>query len=373
MNEDDILHLIALTYVENLGDVGIKNLVAYSSGISEIFKMKKGFLAEIPGISEAGAARMYKALRSKDIFVAAEKQLKFIHKRKARVLSFWDNDYPRRLKSCHDSPVYMFLDGNADLNAEKVLGIVGTRKPSDYGIAQTEKLVDELKGSGILIVSGMAYGIDITAHRSALRNALPTVGVVAHGLDIIYPGHHVSTAKKMLKDGGILTEFPTETNPDRENFPKRNRIVAGMCDALVIVESKIKGGSLITAEIANTYNRDVFAFPGRVGDENSEGCNAFIKRNKASLIESGSDVLYAMGWEEKQEENKKKSAQLPLLLDLKEEEKPIVEIIRNKENIHIDELAAEAGITLSKAAGILLQLEFSNIVRSLPGKMYCLY
>lgn len=370
MKDEELLHLIALTFADNLGDVTIKNLIASFGGAKEVFSAKKGHLNEVSGIGEINAKRIFDSLKDKSHLKKAEKEISFVNKRKARVLTFLDEDYPRRLKQCHDSPVLLYFDGSVNFNTEKVIGIVGTRKPTDYGILQTEKLVDELSDSGALIISGMAYGIDITAHRAALHAGLPTVGVMAHGLDLIYPGVHVSTAKKMLKNGGVLTEFPCNTNPDRENFPKRNRIVAGMCDALIVIESKLKGGSLITAEIASTYNRDVFAFPGRAGDENSEGCNAFIKSNKATLIESASDLTYAMGWDKR--ETKNKSQQIPLLLNLSKDEKLVVDLLTEKKQVHVDEIAAEAGITLSQMAALLLQLEFANIVRSLPGKMYSL-
>jgi len=199
----------------------------------------------------------------------------------------------------------LYYKGNANLNSEKIISVVGTRTPSAYGKLLTEKFISDLSQSGCLIVSGLAYGIDIAAHKNSLDNGLNTIGVLAHGLDRIYPTIHAQTAKQMVEQGGLLTEFLSETNPDKENFPKRNRIVAGMCDALVVVESKREGGSLITATIANSYNKDVFAYPGRAGDLLSEGCNGLIKTNKASLIENAADLLYLMNWNDQLKKQQK--------------------------------------------------------------------
>jgi DNA processing protein len=308
-------------------------------------------------------------VNSKAVLKRAEEEIKFIQKYKIQPLFFTDENYPARLKYCSDSPVMLYYKGNADLNKEKIIGIVGTRKPSEYGKEKTKELVEDLKSSNAIIISGLAYGVDICAHKTALDNGLETVGVLAHGLDRVYPQIHDKIAKKMIQQGGLLTDFMSGTNPDAVNFPKRNRIVAGLCDALVVVESKTKGGSLITATIAGSYNKDVFAFPGRAGDSLAEGCNGLIKRNKATLIENAADLLYAMQWEDTVKK-KKPASQTSLLLNLSDDEKIVLQVIDNKKEIHIDEMSHTTQMPISKLAGLLLQLEFSNVIKSKPGKMY---
>ncbi len=263
MQSDELQYQIGLTLMEGVGDVLAKNLIAYCGSAERIFKTSKTQLEKIPGIGSVIAGSVFK---SKNVLERAEKEMRFIETNSVKPLFFTDKDYPQRLRNCYDSPVMLYYNGNSDLNAEKIVSVVGTRTPSAYGKLMTEKFIEELKGSGCLIVSGLAYGIDITAHKAAMDNGLDTIGVLAHGLDRVYPSVHTHYAEKMIEQGGLLTEHLSETNPDRENFPKRNRIVAGMCDALVVIESKRGGGSLITATIANAYNKDVFAFPGRAGE-----------------------------------------------------------------------------------------------------------
>lgn len=357
---------IALTLIEGVGDVNAKSLLAYCGSASEIFKQKKSSLLKIPGIGEYTAKSV---VATKEIFAQAEKELKFIDKHKISVLFFTNSDYPNRLKYCSDGPILLYYKGNANLNAEKIISIVGSRKPSDYGKTITESFISELSHTNILVVSGLAYGIDVCAHKASLNANLQTIGVLAHGLDRIYPQQHANIAKKMLNQGGLLTDFMSETNPDAVNFPKRNRIVAGLCDALVVVESKRKGGSLITATIANSYNKDVFAFPGRANDELSEGCNGLIKQNKATLIESAADLLYAMQWEVTNAP-KTKTTQVPLLINLTEEEQIIATAFKTKNPLQIDELCYLSNMPVSKVAALLLQLEFNNLIKSKPGKVY---
>ena len=352
-----------------VGDVIAKNLIAYCGSAEAIFKAKRSELIKIPQVGEYVARFVLESQNNKEIFKRAEKEIKYIEDEKITPLFFTDAAYPNKLKHCNDAPILLFYKGNADLNKEKILAVIGTRNATEYGKKLTEKLLEDLKDQNILIVSGLAYGIDAYAHKAALTHGLDTIGVLAHGLDNLYPSVHTNMANKMLKQGGLLTEFLTETNPDRENFPKRNRIVAGMCDAVVIVESKKTGGALITAEIANSYSRDVFAFPGKAGDEFSEGCNKFIKHNKAALIESAADILYAMRWE-KTENKKPSSKQFALPINLSEEENKIITLLQDSPAIHIDELCSKLQLTPGKASGLLLQLEFGNLVRSLPGKLY---
>lgn len=361
----DLTFQIGLTLLDGVGDVLAKNLVAYCGSAEQVFKTSKAQLEKIPGIGTYTSNAIFK---SKTVLERAEQELKFIEEKKIETLFFTDKNYPQRLRNCSDSPIMLYYKGNANLNADKIVSVVGTRTPSVYGKLSTEKLIEDLVQSGCLIVSGLAYGIDITSHKAALDHGLNTVGVLAHGLDRIYPSVHTQYAERMLSQGGLLTEFLSETNPDKENFPKRNRIVAGMCDALVVVESKRGGGSLITATIANSYNKDIFAFPGKANDVLSEGCNGLIKSHRANLIESAADLLYMMNWNE--EVKKKKTSQIPLLLNLSPEEQLIIDAFESKKQLHVDEICYATNFTISKTSAYLLQLEFSNLIKSLPGKIY---
>lgn len=371
MQTQELIYRLALKQIPNVGDITAKNLVAYCGSVGAIFKAKRSELIKIPQVGEYVARFVLESRNDTEIFKRAEKEIQFIEEQKITPLFFTDAAYPNKLKHCNDAPILLFYKGNADLNKEKILGVIGTRNATDYGRSLTEKLLGDLKEENVLIVSGLAYGIDACAHKAALNNGLDTVGVLAHGLDDLYPSLHTNMANKMLEQGGLLTEFLTETNPDRENFPKRNRIVAGMCDAIVVVESKEKGGALITAEIANSYNRDVFAFPGRTDDEFSGGCNKLIKQNKATLIENAADILYAMNWA-KNENKKSAGRQITLPINLSQEENEIINLLKDIPAIHIDELCSKLQLTPGKASGLLLQLEFGNLVKSLPGKLYAI-
>lgn len=372
MNENELQYQIGLTLLPNVGDVLAKNLLSYCGSASEVFKTKEKLLQKIPGIGEVSAKKITK---SKNVLLRAEQEVAFILKYNIKPLFFTDDDYPRRLKFCNDSPVMLYYKGNANLNAEKIVAVVGTRLPDDDGKELTKQLIHDLKGSNIIIVSGLAYGVDMHAHKYALDNELQTVGVVAHGLDRVYPSSHTALAKKMVKHGGLLTDFMSGTNPDAVNFPKRNRIVAGICDALVVVQSKREGGSLITATIANSYNKDVFAFPGKAGSELSEGCNGLIKRNRAGLIENAADLLDAMSWLDsvkkgKHAKGKGAEKQLPLLISLSDDEQKIANTFATKKQLHLDEICYASEMTVSNVSTLLLQLEFSNLIKSKPGKMY---
>jgi DNA processing protein len=364
-SQDEWICRIGLTFLPNIGDVLAKNLVSYCGSASEVFKAKGKVLQKIPGIGEVNAKHIIKHKRVLD---RAEVELNFMERYKITPLFFTEDTYPQRLKYCNDSPVLLYYKGSANLNSEKIVSVVGTRTPDDYGKNLTQQLISELKNSGVLVVSGLAYGIDIAAHRAALDEGLDTVGVVAHGLDRIYPSVHQSVATKMIRQGGILTDFMSGTNPDAVNFPKRNRIVAGMCDALVVVQSKKEGGSLITATIANSYNKDVFAFPGRAGEALSEGCNGLIKRNRAAMIESAADLLDAMCWNVPEKRKAKK--QLPLLISLTEEEQKLTAVFKENSTLHLDDISYASGKTVSEVSTLLLQLEFQGLIKSKPGKMY---
>lgn len=366
MHSSELIYQIALTFLDGIGDVLAKNLVAYCGSAEQVFKSRSGYVEKIPGIGPVLAKSIG---NHRELLHRAEREVQFILDQQIRPLFFTDKQYPHRLKHCHDSPVMLYYKGSADLNTARIVSVVGTRTPSEYGRELTEKLIGDLEHSGIMVVSGLAYGIDIAAHKAAMKHGLGTVGVLAHGLDRIYPSAHASVAAKMTAEGGLLTEYVSGTNPDREHFPARNRIVAGMCDALVVVESKRGGGSLITATIANAYNKDVFAFPGKVNDALSEGCNGLIKTNKASLIESAADLFYIMNWQE-EVKPARVSEPMPQVVALSSDEQKIVDAFAGRVRMHIDEICQATSFPAGKASFCLLQLEFSNVVSSFPGKMY---
>lgn len=359
----DLLYQIALTLVPNIGDAHAKTLVNTFGNAQNIFKATKKDLEAIEGIGTIRA----KSIKDFIEFTSSEDEIKFIEKYKITPLFITDAAYPQRLLNCYDSPVLLYYRGTADLNTSKIVSIVGTRNCSDYGKTICEKLVEGLAAQNALILSGLAFGIDTISHKAALKNNLQTVGALAHGLDRIYPAQNKALAKQMTEQGGLLTHFMSNTLPDRQNFPKRNRLVAGMCDALVVIESGIKGGSLITAELANSYNKDVFAIPGRTTDSKSEGCNYLIKANKAALINNAGDLLDNMRWNDTKPSVKK---QRELFIELSADEKIILDILQQKENTHIDELYFKSGLSSSAAASALLTLEMQNIILSLPGKIY---
>ena len=363
----DLLYKIALTLIPGIGDVLVKNLVNYCGNPEAVFKEKKSCLLKIPGVGPATVNSVFKSKEQK----RAEEEIAFIEKNNIRPLFFTDFDYPLKLRLCHDGPAMIYFKGNANLNTDKIVGVVGTRRPTQYGKTVTEELISALKEKGIMIVSGLAYGIDIMAHSLCLENGIQTIGVLAHGLDRVYPGMHSSIAKRMESNGGVLSDFLSGTKPDRENFPKRNRVVAGLCDAVVVIESKMDGGSMITADIAHSYNRDVMAYPGKALDEYSNGCNYLIKRNKAAMIENAGDLFYHMNWD-LNHKKVKKQLQQSLPLHLNEDESKLYDLIREKRKIHMDEMCQHLSLSVSKISAILFELEVQNLVISLPGKFYCL-
>lgn len=361
---NDLLYQIALTLVPNIGNVHAKSLVNIYGSAEAVFKAKKKELENIEGIGTVRA----NSIKAFDNFQSSEEELAFIEKYKITPLFINDKNYPQRLLNCYDSPILLYYRGNADLNCSKIISIVGTRNNTDYGKMVCEKLIENLSGENISIISGLAFGIDTIAHKASLKNNLRTVGVLAHGLDRIYPHQNKTLAKQMAEQGGLLTEFISNTNPDKQNFPKRNRIVAGMCDAVIVIETGKKGGSLITAELGNNYNKDVFAIPGRVNDSKSEGCNYLIKNNKAALINNAADLLELMNWIPQEKKAPKK--QRELFIELTEDEKTISDILLQKESVHIDELYFKSSLSSSAVASALLTLEMQGIIASMPGKMY---
>lgn len=362
--QQELLYRIALTTISNIGAVQAKILVDNFGDAESIFKAKEHQLEKIEGIGPIKA----KSIKIFEDFSAVEAEVEFIEKYKIQTLFLTDAQYPKRLLNCYDAPTMLYYRGNADLNTSKIISIIGTRSNTDYGKQLTEQLIKDLESFKVLIVSGLAYGIDSIAHKAALQNNLQTVGVLAHGLDKIYPRAHSAMAKQMTMYGGLLTEFPKGTLPDKHNFPRRNRIVAGMADATIVIESPEKGGSIITASLANGYNRDVFAFPGRIHDGKSVGCNFLIRNNIAVLLSNADELIEWLGWREKKGTRRKH--QKELFIALNKEEQIIVDILKEKETIHIDELHLKSGLNSSSVAGALLNLEFQNVVSSLPGKMY---
>ena len=357
------LYEIALTLIPYIGVVNGKKLVAYCGGAEAVFCENKNALRQISGIHE----NIIKGIDSKEVMTRAEEEMMFIEKNGIKPLFYLDKDYPKRLQHCHDSPMMLYYKGNADLNAEKTVGIVGTRNITDYGRYVVEKLIEDLATDNVMIISGLAYGVDAAAHRAALKYDLATVGVLGHGMQTIYPAENRKLSTNMIEKGGILTEFVSGTQPDRENFPKRNRIVAGMVDCLVVIESALKGGAMITAEIANSYDREVFAMPGRVGDIYSEGCNQLIKTNKANLLVNAADIRYVMRWDV---DTKVVAKQMRLFRDFSEDEKKVMDVFAKNSVVHIDDIIIGTDLSPSKIASILLSLEFDGVLTALPGKRY---
>lgn len=367
MTEQKLLNALALTKIPGLGIVGIKKLLDAMEDAESIFRHRKELAEIVPGVGE----RLMKALDCPEAFLYAEKELKFIQKNSIACLSLKDEAYPSRLRECDDAPSLLFFKGNADLNALRVVSIVGTRHITDYGNCLCRQFIADLQAlcPNVLIVSGLAYGVDIHAHREALSNELPTVGVLAHGLDRIYPSTHRDTAVRMLERGGLLTEYMSETNPDRQNFIQRNRIVAGMSDATIVMESAAKGGALITAELAQGYNRDCFAFAGRTTDEFSRGCNNLIRDNKAILLQSAEEFVKAMCWDVDSTQ-KPEVVQRQLFPDLTMEEQRVVDMLQEQGSLHINTLAVDMDIPVNQMNVLLFELEMKGVIRVLAGGMY---
>jgi DNA processing protein len=364
MSDKTPLYQIALKLVPGIGDVLGKKLITCCGSAEAVFREKKMLLEKVPRI----AGKIVEALSDKSILERAEKELAFIDKFRIRTLFFLDKDYPSRLKNCIDSPVLLYYKGNADLNRSRIIGVVGTRNATEYGRTICHKIISDLAEDKVMIISGLAHGIDSCAHRAALEFNLETIGVLGHGLGMIYPYQNKRLAERMTKNGGLLTEFINDAIPDRENFPKRNRIIAGISDAILVVEAAVKGGALITAEIGNSYNRDVFAVPGRIDDIYSEGTNQLIKKNMACLIQSAQDIRFLMGWEEKGP--KPNGFQKKIFLELTADEKTLVDYINAHGASGIDDISNNCRLTMSTTSSCLLNLEFEGIVKSMPGKMY---
>jgi len=358
-----MLYQIGLTMIHGVGSMLTRQLLDTFGSAEAVFSEKGQMLKKISGIGAKIAAE----IKNPEVLKRAEKEFEFMEKHRIHGIFFTDNDYPSRLKECADAPLLIYFKGKADLNKRRIVSIVGTRNATVYGCELTERFIADLATSfpDVQIISGLAYGIDVCAHKAALRNRLSTIGVLAHGLDRIYPLQHKNTAIEMLEQGGLLTDFPSGTNPDRQNFVMRNRIVAGLSDATIVIESAEKGGSLITANIAFSYNRDIFAFPGRINDACSGGCNKIIRLNKAGLITSAADFIDAMGWEEKNV-----PVQTELSFAAEKDENEVVTVIRREKEIHINQLALKLNMTIPELSSTLFEMEMDGVVKALPGSRY---
>ncbi|MBW6502473.1 MAG: DNA-processing protein DprA [Bacteroidales bacterium] len=365
MPEISLKHKIALGLIPRIGDINARKLVSFFGDVEAIFREPYRNLVKIPGIGHGLA----KYITDRSYLDSAEKEAAYVEKNNIRTFFYLDDDYPFRLRQCDDSPVVFFFKGNCDLNAPKMLSVVGTRNATVHGRETCESIIRDL-GRGhpdIVIVSGLAYGIDIASHKAALANNILTIGVLGHGFRTIYPSIHRSVANNIILHGGLLTDFVSDALPERNNFIKRNRIIAGLSDATLIVESGISGGALITADIAGSYNRDVLAVPGRPGDQWSKGCNSLIRQNKAALIENAADIEYILDW---MPEKPVKAVQKTLFSDLSETEQLIYNLLVKEGELTIDLICRTLGIPVYKLSSLLLQMEFRGLIRSCPGNLY---
>jgi len=359
------LEKIALTKIKGIGPKTSRSLLAACGSVKGIFESSKKQLLLIPGIS----TNIADAIHTKSYLLEAEKELHFIEKHQIEILWIEDSTYPKRLRHCDDAPILLYYKGNADLNPSRTISIVGSRNATAYGKKICEDLIVQLKIHDVQIISGLAYGIDIQAHRQSLKNDIPTLAILGHGLDRVYPEAHREIAAKIINNGGLLTEFPSGTKPDRPHFPMRNRIIAGLADVTIVIEAAQKGGALITAEIANSYNRDVCAFPGAIDHEYSAGCNYLIKTNRAHLIRHADDLCYLMNWTSSQE--KRPNPQLQLITEeFSKDERKIYEYIKEHQQIAIDDISLYCDWPQSKLAITLLEMEMKGFIIALPGKIY---
>ncbi len=363
------LHAIALTLIPGVGDVLIRQLVSYCGSPEAVLSSPVAKLLRIPGIGEVTA----RAIRQPAVLTEAEQVLKQVENLNARVLFYTDADFPTRLRGLYDAPALLYYLGEGDPNPARTIGLVGTRQATDYGRRVTEEIVQALQPYGVTVVSGLAYGIDIAAHRASITNGLPTIAVMASGVDVIYPSVHQKTAQEMQFLGGLLTESRPGVKPDARLFPARNRIIAGLSDVVVVVEAAAKGGALITAEYANNYHREVFAVPGQLNQTFSLGCNKLIRENKAQIYTRPQDLIEAVRWDAPNTLNAPvhpRTAAPTLPVDVTEEESQILSLLRQNPDCHIDDLSWKSTIPMGQLAALLLNLEFSGFVRSLPGKKY---
>jgi DNA processing protein len=367
MVEEMLKYKIGIGLIPKIGPVLTRRLIAYCGSAEAVFREKRTNLEKIPGIGDKLADYVFK----NDVLKRAEEEIDYLGKNQVSALFYLDEHYPERLRHCEDAPVVIFVKGQINFNRSKVLSVVGTRNPTDYGKELCISMIEDLAAHhpDLLVVSGLAYGIDICAHKSALKFKLETAAILAHGLTVVYPAMHREAARQIMEQGALVTEFLHDEQPEPNNFVKRNRIIAGIADATVVVESGEQGGALITADIANSYSRDVFAFPGRTFDNYSRGCNRLIKTNRAALIEDAHDVEYLMGWQT-DEKMVKRDLQKELFVDLSPEEAFLLKAVRENSGITIDQLSLQCDLPVSRVSAFLLNLEFHGLVKCLPGKIY---
>jgi DNA processing protein len=363
MRHTDLFYQLALQKVEGVGDVIAKKLLSHFEDAESLFKARPLQLRKIDGVGSI----LLNNLKDPSIFRKAEAELRFIENNAVDVLFFRDVNYPERLKHCADGPILLFASGNMDFKNRKIISIVGTRQVTSYGMDVCRKLISDLAPLNPVIVSGFAYGVDITAHQAAMENDLQTIGVIAHGLNQMYPKVHKKHISKVELNGGFLTEFWSSSDPDRENFVKRNRIVAGISEATIVIESADKGGSLITANMANDYNRDVFAVPGRITDKFSQGCNNLIKTQRANVLTSAADLVYMLNWDL---ETSAKPVQKQLFVSLENDEQKVYDYLQQKGRQLLDTIALESGFPIFRISSMLLKMELKGVVRPLPGKLF---
>jgi DNA processing protein len=364
MNDAAILQHLGLTMIPQVGDVQIGILLKHFGSPSSVFSASTKALEEVPGIGAVRAA----AIRNSNVQQRVEAEWRFIQNNQIKVLVKGNQGYPPKLEHCNDAPHVLYYKGSSDLLNKRVVSVVGTRSPSPYGKDRVVELMNVLGQLDVLVVSGLAYGIDTMVHKEALRNNLMTIGVLGHGLDQIYPYANRALAEEMLHQGGLLSEFMQGIKPEKQNFPRRNRIVSGMADAVVVVESGSKGGSLITADIANSYNKDVLAYPGKATDLSSKGCNQLIRNHKANLITCGQDLVEFMNWVEDLPKPSRVNA--PFTDSLTAEEKSILSIISDHDTCPVDLLTNISGLNPGLVSAHLLSLEMAGLIISLPGKLY---
>lgn len=363
MKEEELLAILRLQKSKAVGDILAKKLIVNVGDVTQIFKEKAAHLHKINGIGNY----VLKHLFDKENIKLAEEELKHIQENKIAYSYFLEDDYPTNLQHCIDSPILLFKDGNIDFSNKKIISIVGTRNMSSYGRDFCHQLIDDLAVHKPIIVSGFAYGVDICAHKAAIKNNLQTIAVLAHGLDEIYPKVHKKYIHQVNENGGFLTEFWHKETPLRTHFLKRNRIVAGISKATIIIESAIKGGSLVTADIANSYDRDVFAVPGRTTDLYSKGCNNLIKNNRAFLLNSAEEIVKMLNWDLNE---KPKTIQKQLFLELNENEQKIYDLLHKKGQQLLDAISLACNIPIYQLSSILLQMELKGVTKPLPGKMF---
>jgi DNA processing protein len=362
--KNELLYTLALQRVVNLGDISAKKLLHKIGSAEAIFTEKKSHLLKVDGVGNF----KLKNINKKTHLIEAEKEIKFIEKNNISFSYFMDEKYPTHLKNCIDGPILIFSKGNIRLHNKKILSIVGTRKITTYGKLFCENLIEELTPLHPVIVSGYAYGVDIMAHKTSIKQKLQTVACLAHGMNQTYPKAHGKYNEQVLENGGFITEFWSNDAFDRTNFLRRNRIIAGLSEATIVIESAEKGGSLVTADIANSYHREVFAVPGRSTDSQSQGCNNLIKTQQAHLLHSAADIIYHLGWQIKEANLKPK--QTSLFVELTTEEKTIYNILKENKSELLDAIAIKAQRPTYKVATLLLDLELKGLVQPLPGKVF---